>query len=373
MRAVPGQVVGGRYRVTDRPAEVPAHPSAGVPARDAVGGALVTLSALELPEFLDPLRPEMEEQPGQGPRVAERVAAVAAAAPDHPRLLRGLGAVPEGGLLWVAEERLPGEPLSRLAGNGPVSPYRVAEIAADLAGALEALHRTGLTHGNLTAEAVVVCEDGAAVLGGLLRGAAEEELCQAVGGPVPRRVYEARALLVGARAERWPIDAGAPADCWALGVLLYRLLSGYGPYPEQDLPTLLGAVRDGRFRPADGCGVLRPLVERLLQPEAGLRPDAAAVRQELRTVLAGAPEPFGAGAVPAPLLPVLRPPAGPLVPRPRGARAVRRTDRQGAEHRAEVELRRPPRVPPALLGPLLVGGVVLALVAALAAVVAFAG
>lgn len=211
MRTAPGQVVGGWYRVTDHPA------GEDVPAQDLRSGARVRIRPLELPELLTPGGPEGPEYPRYGPRLAERVAAVAAAAPDHARLLRGLEAVPEDELLWVVEERTAGEPLSRLAGNGPVSAYRVAEIAADLATALRALHRAGLTHGNLTADTVLVCEDGAALLGGLLGGAAEEELCAAVGGPVPRRVYETRALLVGPRAERWPIDAGAPGDCWALG------------------------------------------------------------------------------------------------------------------------------------------------------------
>jgi len=366
MRAAPGQVVAGRYRVTDRSV------GEGVPARDLDSGARVRLYALELPELLEPGRSEAVPDGRFAARMSERVAAVAALAPTHSRLLQGIGAAADGELLWVAEERLPGEPLTRLAGNGPVSPYRVAELAADLAAALQALHRAGLTHGNVTASTVLVCEDGAALLGGLLPGAAEEELCAAVGGPVPRRVYETRALLLGPRAERWPADAGPTADCWALGVLLYRLLVGHGPYPEDDLPTLLAAIRDGRSRPAagGGCGPLGPLVERLLQPDPALRPDAAEVLRELRAVLAGAPEPYG-GEAAAPLLPVPRPPAGPLVPRQHGR--VRRTGRQGTEHPGALPVRRSAVVPPALLGPLLVGGVLVALVVALAAVVLVAG
>ncbi|BAJ28911.1 putative protein kinase [Kitasatospora setae KM-6054] len=341
---------------------------------DVHGGARVRLFGLELPELLVPGHPSGEPAPSYAPRLTARVAQVAAAAGTHPRLLRGLAAGPEGEVLWVAEEAVPGVPLELLAAAGPLPPYRVAEIGADLAAALRSVHEDGLTHGNLTLRTVLVCEDGAAMLGGLLLGAAEEELCAALGGEVPRRVYETRALMLGPLAERWAIDAGAPADTWALGVLLYRLLTGHGPYPETDLPTLLAAVRDGHHHPADGCGPLRPLVERLLRPGAAARPDAAAVQRELRVLLASAPEPGLAGPAEPPL-PVARPAAGPLVPRQRGRRAARAAagavaDRQGPDRQGA---QRPPRIPPRLLGPLLLGGVLLLLVAGLAGIVAVAG
>jgi serine/threonine protein kinase len=243
---------------------------------------------------------------------------------------------------------------------GPVAPYRVAELGVDLAGALRSLHDAGLTHGNVSADTVLICEDGAAMLGGLLVGAAEELLCAELGGAVPRRVYEVRADLLGPKAERWALDGGPAADCWALGVLLYRLLTGRPPYPEGDVPTLLAAVGEGLPGLMEECGPLRPLVERLLRADPAARPTAAQVRQGLAELLASAPEPFGAQA--AVLLPVRRP-DGPLVPRPRAGEAE-----VHARHAGRRSL-----VPPALVGPLLVGGVLVALLLALAGVVALAG
>ncbi|WP_441245691.1 protein kinase [Kitasatospora sp. McL0602] len=347
--ASPGQVVGGRYRVTAEPA------GGALPALDLRTGETVLLRALELPELLTPGQLDEDPDPEYGERVARRVAARVQAAPGHARLLHGSEVFAEGELLWTAEERPPGSPL-----EGPLPPYRAAEIAADLASALRALHASGVVHGNVSAPAVLVCEDGAALLGGLLPGAAEEALCEELGGPVPRRVYEARAVLLGARAERWAPDAGPESDCWALGVLLHRLLTGHAPYPEHDLTALLTAVRDGAFEVSPGCGPLLPLVERLLDPDRSARPTAAQAGHWLTALLASAPEPYPAEPT-APPLPVRRP-KGPLVPRQRGA--VQAHGRHAGAR---------PLVPPALLGPLLVGGVLLALVAALAAVVAFAG
>ncbi|MDH6124229.1 hypothetical protein [Kitasatospora sp. GP82] len=377
MRAAPGQVVAGRYRLTDRPE------GRGLLALDLQTGDQVLVHALDLPELLIPGRFSVEPDPAFGGRIARLVAASVEGAPAHPRLLLGVEAVAEEELLWVAEERPAGLSLAELTESGPLPPYRAAEIAADLAGALHTLHRAGLAHGNVTADTVVVCEDGAALLGGLLLGAAEEELCAALGGPEDgspgllqaRRILEARSALLGPRAERWALETGPAGDCWALGVLLYRLLTGRAPYPENDLPTLLAAVRTGRPEPADGCGPLRPLVERLLLPDPAARAGAAQVRRELAELLAGAPDPYGPqaradrAAVPQGL-PVRRP-EGPLV-RYAGGSSVWR-HRPGAAEPQGRGVGRRSVVPPALLGPLLVGGVLVLLVAALVLVVSLAG
>lgn len=188
-----------------------------------------------------------------------------------------------------------------------------------------------------------------------------------------------RATLVGPVAERWPLDGGPAGDCWALGVLVQRLVTGRSPFPDGGVPELVSAVRDGRREPAAACGPLAPLVERLLQPDPSLRPTAEEARWELAALLAGAPEPVDEEWAARAL--VLRPEA-PLVRRRRG--------RGGGRGRPEVVVGtnvgvgagagagrpdevRPPRIPPALLGPLLVGGVFLLLVLGVTAVVLFAG
>ncbi|MFE6871626.1 hypothetical protein ACFVFS_34380 [Kitasatospora sp. NPDC057692] len=362
MRAGPGQVLAGRYRLIDRPGALSAF------AVDERSGDLVRLRAWELPARLTGGQEPDGAGPVHGDRLVRRVAEVGAAAPRHPRLLQGAGAFVEGDLLWTVEEGPAGRPLAEVLAEGPLAPYRAAEVAADLAAALRTLHDEGLAHGNLTADSVLVCEDGAALLGGLLPGAAEEVLAEELGGPGGRRRYEVRAELVGPVAERWPLDGGPAGDCWALGVLLHRMATGRAPYPESGVPELVTAVREGRRVPSEACGPLGPMVERLVQPDPARRPTAAEIRLELAELLAGAPEPTaGERAVPPP------------VPEPRRPAARRGAARRGGAAetggaRAEASgPARPPRIPPALLGPFLVGGVFLLLVLGVVAVVLFAG
>ncbi|MFJ7912874.1 protein kinase [Kitasatospora sp. NPDC096204] len=374
MRGGPGVLLAGRYRLTDRPEPLRAR------AVDERTGESVLLSALELPGVLTVGQDPDEAAAARADRLVRRVAAVGSAAPvAHPRLLRGVGAFVEDELLWTVEERPAGRTVAELLAEGPLPPYRAAELAADLAGALRALHAAGLTHGALTAESVLVCEDGAAMLGGLLAGVAEEALAEELGGPGGRRRYEVRATLVGPVAERWPLDGGPAGDCWALGVLTQRLVTGRAPYPERDVPELVTAVRDGRREPAVVCGPLGPLVERLLQPDPVRRPTAEAVREELAELLAGAPEPVDeerAAAVAA-LDPVAQ--AVPRQPRVRGGRAGRSGARGSARKGGNGgdfgagNGAKPPRIPPSLLGPLLVGGVFVLLALGIVAVVLFAG
>ncbi|MER5356184.1 hypothetical protein ABT093_38430, partial [Kitasatospora sp. NPDC002551] len=202
MRAGPGQVLAGRYRLTDRPEALSAL------AVDERSGDVVRLRAWELPAPLTVAQDVDGAGSVHGERLVRRVAAVGAAAPRHPRLLQGAGAFVEGELLWTVEEMPAGRSLAEVLADGPLPPYRAAEIAADLAAALRALHDAGLAHGNVTAESVLVCEDGAALLGGLLPGVAEEVLAEELGGPGGRRRYEVRAELVGSVAERWPLSCG---------------------------------------------------------------------------------------------------------------------------------------------------------------------
>ncbi len=412
-----GRLLAGRYRLTGRPR------GTGVAAVDVRSGAEVQLDAVPLPVTVTPFDQDLPAGSDEtAARALTQTAFVTQVVPDHPRLSQVFQVFAEDGYLWVAGEAVPGAPLAALLARGPLSAYRAAELAHDLVAALRAVHAMGLVHGNLTADTVTVCEDGTALLGGLVVGAAQEALCGGPGAGTPGagvpespwnparvRARDARAVVVGAVSERWApeqagpgavraaspeaaaeaaagIAAGWPvgpaADAWALGALLHRALTGGPLLPEQDAAhpdrprpadrrTLPGAPRAGSSKagPSKELGPLGPLVLRLLAADPEARPALAEVQEELRTLLLRAPEPVDQEAVSA---------VAELLPPPRRAAlgGRRRTEpRAGGTVLAQPPDTRhhhaAPARHPARLGAVLVGGI-LALVLLLLVVVVLA-
>ncbi|MEU8953998.1 protein kinase [Streptomyces sp. NPDC048518] len=110
-------------------------------------------------------------------RRAIEAAQTAAQIPDHPRLDQVFDVFAEGGSLWIVSELVAARPLAALLADRPLSPYRAAEVAADVLAALRVLHAYGWVHRNITARTVLICDDGRVMLTGLAAGAAEEALC----------------------------------------------------------------------------------------------------------------------------------------------------------------------------------------------------
>lgn len=121
-------------------------------------------------------------------RRAIEAAQAAAQIPDHPRLDQVFDVFAEGGSLWIVSELVPARSLAALLAEKPLSPYRAAEVAADVVTALRVLHAHGWVHRNITVRTVLVCDDGRVMLTGLAAGAAEEALCGY--DPVPVQDFE---------------------------------------------------------------------------------------------------------------------------------------------------------------------------------------
>ncbi|MGW4377403.1 protein kinase domain-containing protein [Streptomyces albidoflavus] len=188
-----GRVLADRYRLPLPPAG--AFELSETPAFDSYSGQEVLVRQVLLPEVV-----EAEVLDGQagthdyaqaappGARATRRpadpavrrameAAQAAARIPDHPRLDQVFDVFAEDGSLWIVSEAVPARPLAALLAERPLTPYRAAEVAADVLTALRVLHAHGWVHRNITARTVLVCEDGRVMLTGLAAGAAEEALC----------------------------------------------------------------------------------------------------------------------------------------------------------------------------------------------------
>ncbi|MER5764403.1 hypothetical protein [Streptomyces sp. NPDC002082] len=191
-----GRILAERYRLPLPPSD--AYELIETRAFDTRSGQEVLVRQVPLPEVVDaelldgtrggpPAAGGRRLPHGELPAVRRAIEAAQAAAsvPDHPRLDQVFDVFAEGGSLWIVSELVPARPLAALIADEPLSPYRAAEVAADVLTALRVLHAHGWTHRNITMRTVLICEDGRVVLTGLAAGAAEDALCGY--DPVPPR------------------------------------------------------------------------------------------------------------------------------------------------------------------------------------------
>ncbi|WP_248964283.1 serine/threonine-protein kinase [Sphaerisporangium perillae] len=183
---------------------------------------------------------------------------------------------------YVVMRLLDGRPLSeRIIDEGPLPWREAAVIGARVAMVLAAAHQRGIVHRDVTAENVLLTPEGAKLL--------DFGIAAFVGEEVDKRLdefgtppYVAPERLTGASVH--------PAvDVYALGVLIFEMLTGAPPYPETTWEALEAARRTGP--PPVPCGVpgLPPEVAALcancLAQEPGDRPSAQHVAETLTASL----------------------------------------------------------------------------------------
>ncbi|MGW9593631.1 protein kinase domain-containing protein [Streptomyces chartreusis] len=216
----------------------------------------------------------------------------------HPNLTLlidgGVDEAPGGsGLPYLAMELLDGHPLADLIDEEPQLPVSwVAAIGAQLSAGLAAAHTAGVVHRDLKPANAMLTRDGTVKVLDFGMGSVVDDPDQtrltSTGVSVGTARYMAPEQF---RAER----VSASADLYALGCILYELLIGRPPFSartpyelseqhQHERPPRLTLVRPDL--PAE----LVRLVERLLEKEAELRPDNAALVREALIPLAFAPD-----------------------------------------------------------------------------------
>lgn len=189
------------------------------------------------------------------------------------------------GELWLAMEIVDGFNVAELAKGGALPVDVACMIALGVTRALEAAHRAGVLHRDIKPGNVIVSRTGVVKL--MDFGVARDENLDTLtktGGVVGTPSYMAPELIKGQ-------EASARSDIYAVGALLYELLSGRRLFSHATADSIWGLVATGKF---PRLGKVAPhvpwrltlLVERCLKLEPKRRPQAASeLRQRLEEFL----------------------------------------------------------------------------------------
>ena len=245
----------------------------------------------------------------------------------HPNIATLFDIDSEGGEDFLVLEFVPGITLAKTLEDGPLPEGRARAIASEIADALDVAHEQGVVHRDLKPGNVVITPRGRAKV--LDFGIAR--LLTAGGGSRATTMADG-ASLTGTAPYMAPEQiqgrsVDARTDLYALGVLLFEMISGSRPFEGDELISLVyRIVHDPPRRLSDARPGVSPdleaLVARCLEKEPGrrfvtARAFAAALRE-----LAGPPGALSAWiegvaiAATAPVAPAIAtatPAAGPAV------------------------------------------------------------
>ena len=180
---------------------------------------------------------------------------------DHPGVVRIFTLGEHGDTLYICMEYLEGGNLHARLRQGPMEIRMAADMVCRLALAMQHAHENSVLHRDLKPANVLLTADGTPKVSdfGLAKLLDEQEELTQAGAVMGTASY-----MAPEQAESRHGDVRAPADIWALGVILYQCLTGKLP-----------------FRGAGRSETLEAVKNRLPAPPRQLRPDVPAALQAI--------------------------------------------------------------------------------------------
>ncbi|SFT34629.1 Serine/threonine protein kinase [Geodermatophilus amargosae] len=275
---VPGRLVAGRYRLLERIG------GGGMGAvwlgRDELLDRQVAVKQVLLAAGADPETTDQQRLRAlREGRIAARL--------SHPHAISVYDVALEQGVPWLVMEYLPSRSLAEvLAEDGPLRTDQAAQVGAQLADALAAVHAAGIVHRDVKPANVLIGRgdriDGLVKITdfGISHASGDVTLTQ-TGQITGTPAFLAPEVAQG--SEMTPAS-----DVFSLGATLYTCVEGQPPFGMDDNALrLLHRVAGGEIRPPRHAGSLeRPLL-RMLARDPADRPGMPEVRDVLVKLAAG--------------------------------------------------------------------------------------
>ena len=219
---------------------------------------------------------------------------------NHPNICTLHDVGHEGDIDYIVMELVEGETLADRIARGPLPTFEVLRIGTQIADALDKAHRAGIVHRDLKPGNIMLAKSGTKLLDFGLARATGLEAAPAgqTNSPTLGRPLTAEGTIVGTFLYMAPEqlegkEADARADIWALGCVLYEMITGMRPFQGKSQASLISSIMSSDPAPIAQVSPLNPpalgrLVKACLEKEPEERIQTAHdVKLQLQWIVEG--------------------------------------------------------------------------------------
>ncbi len=199
---------------------------------------------------------------------------------NHPNICTLYDVGHQDGLLFLVMELIEGESLADRLSKGALPPGQVLRFGAQIADALDHAHKQGIVHRDLKPGNVMLTKSGAKLLDfGLARTAAEAQspVQGMTSHPTQVRPLTQEGVILGTFQYMAPEqlegqEADARTDIFALGAVLYEMMTGRRAFEGKSKTSLIAAIVSSQPAPISAVVPVAPpaldhVVRRCLEKE----------------------------------------------------------------------------------------------------------
>lgn len=190
---------------------------------------------------------------------------------NHPNICTLYDIGREGDTDYLVMELVEGETLAHRIAKGALPLDQTLKIGIEVADALARAHRAGIVHRDLKPSNVMLTKSGAKLMDfGLARAIMSEHPSSSSGvtmtaphSPSADRPLTAEGTIVGTFMYMSPEqlegkDADARSDLWALGCVIYEMVTGKKAFEGKSQASLIGAIMNSEPRAMSELAPLTP-------------------------------------------------------------------------------------------------------------------